>query len=107
MTGASCFKNPMTHETRTCSSRVESVCACNATAQNRVDSRHGVTFGDLGGVGLRRWPPEDHQLADAACEPQPGRDQQTPPTVQVVVKARRAEERIVQAELSGPDRGHR
>src|ERR1700737_130265 len=78
------------------------VICCNARAENRLDSRRGVTFGDLGGldlggVGLRRWPPEDHQLADAACEPQPGGDQQTPPAVQEVVETRRAKTRMVQA----------
>src|SRR5262245_66526799 len=80
----------MTHETRTCSSRVESV---------RPDL--------LWRLGLGRWAPEGDQLADAAGQPQDDRDQQTPPTVQVVVEPGGVEERIVQAELAGPNRRDR
>src|SRR5882762_6148723 len=78
---------------------------CNPMAENRAKSRHGVTSGALRGVGLCRWPPEDHQLADGTAEPQHDRDQQTPPAVEVVVEAGGVEQGVVQAELSGSDGG--
>ena len=80
--------------------------AVGRTTKNAV-ARDGISVALLSGLSLCRWPPEDHQLADAARQPEPRRDQQTPPAVQEVVEARRAEDRIVQAEPTGPDRGYR